>query len=332
MHFRPALAALATIGLALPAMAHDQDEVIMLAGISAAFSAANLVGEPEIVDCTLSGGAQTHCLSLTVRPEPTGYVPGPWCPTSASDGPDVSGIWLHEGRVYDADGSFMGQLATLFDDPAWQMVDPETGKIAVTDTKEKCAAAARPDVGAEYANTCVECLPEYLDPDLTVTYVIPFEPVTAQAPSPTQQAGSGVAFNGIRLDAPAPVDAILGAYTIAPFDDCGGHINLFVGYHYHAATDCIETGADTAEDHAAPVGLAMDGHAIFPALTEDQATAAALDACFGHSSDGLGYHYHAGPAGGNAILGCLTAQYGCVLEKGAETCDASQRRGPPPRD
>jgi hypothetical protein len=34
----------------------------------------------------------------------------------------------------------------------------------------------------------------------------------------------------------APVDAILSNYTIAAFDDCGGHINPFEGYHHHAAS------------------------------------------------------------------------------------------------
>ncbi|MBK7291398.1 MAG: hypothetical protein IPI78_14820 [Chitinophagaceae bacterium] len=30
--------------------------------------------------------------------------------------------------------------------------------------------------------------------------------------------------------------SILAAYTLAPLDDNGGHINTHVGYHYHAAT------------------------------------------------------------------------------------------------
>ena len=46
----------------------------------------------------------------------------------------------------------------------------------------------------------------------------------------------GVVFNGVRFDALAPTQAILGAYTLAPLDDAGSHINLLAGYHYHAAT------------------------------------------------------------------------------------------------
>lgn len=47
----------------------------------------------------------------------------------------------------------------------------------------------------------------------------------------------GLTLNGVTLAAPAPVDAILGAYTIAAFDDCAGHINPVAGYHYHGHSD-----------------------------------------------------------------------------------------------
>lgn len=37
-----------------------------------------------------------------------------------------------------------------------------------------------------------------------------------------RRRGADVALDGVKLEGPAPVYAILGAYTIAPFDDCGG--------------------------------------------------------------------------------------------------------------
>ena len=43
--------------------------------------------------------------------------------------------------------------------------------------------------------------------------------------------GVGIAFSGVRLDASAPVNAILSAHILAPFDDCGGYVNPNVGYH-----------------------------------------------------------------------------------------------------
>jgi hypothetical protein len=211
--------------------------------------------------------------------------------------------------------------------------DPETGAVRFTGTLEACEAAARPDVDPAYQNFCVQCLPEYMPAEAAMTYVIPLEPVPARRPAPTRFAGSGVAYNGVRLDGPAPIDAILGAYTIAPFDDCGGHVNPHVGYHYHAVTDCLEgapaasgpvSGRD-ARDHGTQIGIAMDGFQIFPRLMADGTAPDDLDACNGHGADGLAYHYHAGAAGSNAILGCLAAESGCVLADGPAACDASVR-------
>lgn len=201
------------------------------------------------------------------------------------------------------------------------------GSIRVTDTQEACEAAARPDVAEEYQNYCVQCLPEYVDEDATVTYVIPLTPQEASQPAPTNQSGSGIAYNGIRLDGSAPVEDILAAHTIAPFDDCGGHINTHVGYHYHAVTDCLE-GGPVVEGHASQIGIAMDGYPIFNRTNAQGEVPEGLDACNGHVSDDLGYHYHAGEAGSNAILGCMTAQAGCVLDSPDAQCDASAR---PPR-
>ena len=51
----------------------------------------------------------------------------------------------------------------------------------------------------------------------------------------TAASGVGLALNGVKFDASAPVDAILSAHTLAPFDDFGGHVNPHVGYHYHVS-------------------------------------------------------------------------------------------------
>ncbi len=90
----------------------------------------------------------------------------------------------------------------------------------------------------------------------------------------------------------APVDAILAAYTIAPFDDCGGRVNPHVGYHYHAVTDCLAgvattiapVHADTVAAHAGPIGIAMNGHAIFAHVLANGEAPGTLDACNGHEA------------------------------------------------
>lgn len=317
---------------AIPALAHSDAE--HLAEIAGFFASANVVAGPDLVECTLSDGAATTCFSITVTADPQSYTPGPWCPTTISDGAEAGGIWLRDGEVHDVDGDFIANLAEFYDDTKWQLFDPDTGEVRYTGTLESCEAAARPDVDPAYQNYCVQCLPEYMPDDASITYVIPLDPVAADRAGPTNQTGSGLAYNGIRLDGPAPIDAILSAHTIAPFDDCGGHVNTHVGYHYHAVTDCLDgapskTSAAVPADHGSQIGIAMDGYAIFPHLMADGAAPDTLDQCNGHALGDGEYHYHAGAAGSNAILGCLTAQAGCTLESADAACDASVRRPRP---
>jgi len=323
----PRLFSVVLTSLSLPLMAHANANGDPLHDIAHLFEGAQIVDGPKAVDCTLSGGTETTCFSITVKSEPVNHATGPWCPSQVTDGPDKGGIWLEGGKVYDADGAFFSNLPELYNDQNWRIVDPDTGKLRVTDTAESCAAAARPDVAEEYQNHCVQCLPSYMPEDATITFVIPLKPEPQLIGRDIRQSGAGIALNGVRLDAPAPTDAILGAYTVAPFDDCGGHVNMHVGYHYHAVTDCQETEIKEG-DHASVVGVAMDGYKIMARALADGTEPTDLDRCLGHDTDGEGYHYHAGPAGSNQIIGCHSAETGCVLNSPDEVCDASQ---PPKR-
>jgi hypothetical protein len=320
------LALPATLLLCTPAFADTTDD--RLHEIEHFFENAVVLAGPTIVDCKLSGGTEAQCFSITVKAEPQDYTPGPWCPTSITDDASKGGIWLDQGEVLDVDGTFITSLSTLYGDENWQLYNEETGEIRVTDTQASCEAAARPDVDPEYNNYCVQCLPEYMDEDASMTYVIPLEPHDSAETTRPNTSGSGIAHNGVRLDGPAPVDAILSAYTVAPFDDCGGHVNTHVGYHYHAVTDCLDQPAAAGND-AAQVGIAMDGYAIFTHLLSDGTEPVGLDECNGHTSEDGDYHYHAGAAGTNAILSCLKAEVGCSSEDPDAVCDASARRPRP---
>lgn len=304
----PALVCLALAALPMGAMADTNGN--RLHDVKHFFERADIVAGPELVECTLSEGAETTCFSITLAADPQSYTPGPWCPKHISDGPEAGGIWFLDGETVDVNGAFVTRLAEIYGDSNWQLYDPATGDIRYTGTLEECEAAARSNVNPDYQNYCVQCLPETLPEEAVVTYVIPLEPVAAEAPSRTGGNGSGIAYNGVRLDGPAPVDAILGAYTIAPLDDCGGHVNPFAGYHYHAVTDCLDDapGAAEADDHGAQIGIAMDGHSILPHLMADGSAPADLDQCNGHVGQDGAYPYHVGEAGSNAILSCLTAQ------------------------
>ena len=276
------------------------------------FLSASLAEEVTLVPCTLSDGSSADCYQIVAASDPSDHTMGPWCPDNISDGAEAGGIWLEGGEVYDVDGAFIENMATFYGDDTWRMYDAN-GDIYVTDTQEDCANAANPNVGEEYENFCVECRPSYIT-ELTQTYFIPATPV--RVTSSNSFGGGpgggimarGVAFNGIRFDGPAPTDAILGAYTLAPFDDAGGHINLNAGYHYHAATG-VSTEIAQSDGHAPMIGYALDGHAMHAQLNVDGSEPTDLDDCRGHYDDLRGYHYHVDAPGNNNFIDCLNGAY-----------------------
>ena len=269
-----------------------------------------------IVDCTLSNGTTTTCYQI-VASTPTDHDMGPWCPDNISDDATAGGIWLENGEVYDVDGAFVANMATFYNDDTWLMYD-ENGDIYVTETENDCINAANPNVGEAYKNYCVECVPDYIT-DITNTWLIPTTPVkltttasfAGMGPPGQQTSGPsvrGIAFNGVEFSAAAPVDNILGAYTLAPFDDAGGHINVNQGYHYHAVTG-VSTKVTQEDDHAAMIGYAADGHGIYEQKNEDDSEPSDLDGCRGHYDDTRGYHYHVDAAGSNNFINCLYGAY-----------------------
>jgi hypothetical protein len=153
-----------------------------------------------------------------------------------------------------------------------------------------------------YKNYCVQCLPSYF-PGIKKIYYIPVKPVKSTNTVPILGMGGlvGIAFNGINFDPPAPTQAILGAYTLAPFDDAGGHVNGATGYHYHAATG-KSTKIKQSDAHAAMIGYAMDGYGIYENLDEAGKESTGLDASRGHYDAKRGYHYHVATAGSNSFI------------------------------
>ena len=176
----------------------------------------------------------------------------------------------------------------------------DDGNVLVTETQDEFEAAARPDVDPDLQNHCVEGKLEWLEngEPITTEVLIPTTPVAADEAA-TAQAILGVTLDGVRIDASAPVDAILSAYTIAAFDDCGGHFNPFEGYHLHGAVGCSEVG-EAVEGDTAQFGYALDGYAVHSPF-EDGEASDDLDECNGHTTDAAGYHYHANPAAENLV-------------------------------
>lgn len=251
-------------------------------------------------DCTLSNGDTAKCLNVVINNIPETREPGPFCPTTITTSAAESGIWLDGENLYEADGAFVASLAEVYGDENWKLYNDD-GSVRITDTQEAFDAAARPDVDPAYQNHCVQGSADWIDAD-TNEYVIPSEPVYVGI-AQTIREKVGVTFDGVVIDPAAPVDAILGAYTIAVFDDCGGHFNPVDGYHMHGAVGCGEVG-EVAVNETKPFALAVDGFPIHSPY-EAGAEPTDLDDCGGHETDELGYHYHAQSPEKNGVLTCL---------------------------
>jgi len=276
------------------------------------FLEAGLASEITTESCTLSGGTTTTCYRIEIVGEPAGHDIGPFCPPSIDSTAEEGGIWFDGGgEVYDIDGDFIVDLPNIYSDSNWQLFDESTGLVKVTDTQESCEAAAQPQVPQEFQNFCVECSLEYTNGGLTETYLIPTNPVPLASTSNLGRSNIGVSLTGIGFAPPAPVDNILRAYTIAAFDDCGGHINPVAGYHYHGSTGCTETVTQD-DGHAALLGYALDGYAIYAMLNADGEEDNDLDECRGHTDDVRGYHYHSASAAENMFIGCYKGEQGSV--------------------
>lgn len=257
--------------------------------------------------CALTDGTETTCYRVIVTGTPVDTVVGPFCPETTSTSAADAGIWLDGSNIYDADGQFILDLSTIYGDAQWRLYD-DSGKVNVTDSKESFQGAARPDVLDAYKYHCVEGRFEWTNTGAAVpiSILVPVTPVKASAPVSTQGTDLGVTINGLVIAPSAPVQAILKAYTIAAFDDCGGHFNPIEGYHLHAFTDCkgisYDASIDDANAETRLIGYALDGVAIFAPLAHDSTIQ--LDECNGRTTEKDGYHYYAQAPELNQVVKC----------------------------
>ena len=294
------------------------NDVIAVKTINPEIFVVGALASSKIIDCTLADGTKTQCYELvtTGNEKPTDLI-GPFCPGATSSAAEEGGVWLDGESIYEATGEFFLNLPNLYGEaypPAekWLLYD-ENGDLRVTNTLAACQAAARPNVDPEYQSYCVQCSLDDLSAEITtLTFTIPVTPVPAVTAG-SLSGTAGISLNGFQIAAQAPVQDILSNWTIAAFDDCGGHVNPNDGYHYHAATaaeGCNSAGTE-ADGHPALMGFAMDGYGIYGPLAEFAQEASALDECNGVEDDIRGYHYHAGSSELNQHIACF---HGVILK------------------
>jgi hypothetical protein len=253
----------------------------------AEFETTAFTEEPSIVDCTLANGEQSTCYEITVNYLPEGLEIGPFCPGRLSD---EGGIWNWTGenaKLYRIDENFLRML----DDLGYRFFD-EDGTVHVVDI-----ATQQPSVD----HACINVSPAE---DVTISMLLPVNPVTADQPTPLGTVGKvGVALNGVPIFSDAP--SIQQTGHMPALDTCGGHIDPGGWYHWHATSTDIETTFEAANVEAtcaleqrssALFGYAFDGFAMYGSTDSDGTVPVDLDACNGHvgrTIRGADYHYHA---------------------------------------
>lgn len=271
-------------------------------------------------DCTLSDGTETQCYELISTHQATEHDMGPWCPETIFDDASAGGLWFDNEEINALSGEFIANLDEYYDDPDFKMYEDDgLGTVRRMTTAQQCADGADPNIEAEFENMCAQCLPEWVQTQ--VTYLIPITPVMQEtsvllSDGPTLEEEGieygptvrGLAFNGVRYDHPADIDIILEGHQIAPVDIAGGHVNNSLGYHYHGDTGHTHR-YEQDDGHSALIGFALDGHGLYAKLDAEGNEAIGLDECRGHYDDTRGYHYHVLSLESNEFLDCFFGAY-----------------------
>ena len=121
---------------------------------------------------------------------------------------------------------------------------------------------------------------------------IPLAPVPAATPIPLEnhflRGAIALAVNGVPIFNPQNNRGEL-SYEIGELDQWGGHCGRADDYHYHIAP--LHLQEIVSRDK--PIAYALDGYPIYGLTEPDGSTPANLDTFGGHSTEALGYHYHA---------------------------------------
>lgn len=271
---------LLTAALILPQIAAAHSDID-------AFAPSSFAAPPATVECTLTDGTAASCYQITVGYKPESLQIGPFCPATLSDD---GGIWDWDGEnanLYRVNEAFLRML----DAQGYTFFDAD-GTVHVVDN-----AVERPTV--DHA-----CINVSEAPDVTITMLLPIDPVMAVQPTMLGTVGKvGIALDGVPIFSDAP--SVQATGHMPALDTCGGHVDPGGWYHWHATATDIDTTFETAgvdascaltQDSAAQFGYAFDGFALFGSAEFDGTSPTDLDTCNGHVSMttvGEVYHYHA---------------------------------------
>ena len=121
---------------------------------------------------------------------------------------------------------------------------------------------------------------------------LPLHPVPAAHPVSIRgrflRGAIAIAVNGIPIFNPQNNRGEISA-DIGELDQWGGHCGRGDDYHYHIAPLHLQRIVGTGR----PIAYALDGYPIYGLSEPDGSAVGPLDEFHGHSTPGVGYHYHA---------------------------------------
>ena len=123
-------------------------------------------------------------------------------------------------------------------------------------------------------------------------WAIPLHPVPAKNPRPIKndflRGAIAVGVDGIPIFNPQNNRGEI-SQQIGELDNWGGHCGRADDYHYHVAPLVLLS----VVGKKLPIAYALDGYPIYGLTEPDGSALMGLDAFHGHTTPGLGYHYHA---------------------------------------
>ena len=252
------------------------------------------------VDCTLTDGTESTCYQIEGIAVPVFEI-GPFCPETLDD---VGGVWDWDGEnagVYSLDREFFEMVA----EQGYVFYDDD-GNISIVTQVGGGAPGGNGDGDGNTSGS--SCLAQTPDEEVTMTALIPAEPVMADAPTDLGTVAQvGVAIDGVPIFADAP--SVLDTGNLPALDTCGGHVDPGGWYHWHATASDIDSSLDhegvedvhchLEQSASALFAYAFDGYAIYGSAEPDGSLPEDLDECGGHvgptpDSEEDTYHYHAG--------------------------------------
>ncbi len=121
----------------------------------------------------------------------------------------------------------------------------------------------------------------------------PILPVVAAHPLSAKdhffRGAIAVAANGVPIFNPIKNDGRTDTFLAGELDEYGGHAGRADDYHYHIAPLHLQSIVGLGK----PIAYALDGYAIYGLMEPDGTPPRELDSFNGHTTSGLGYHYHA---------------------------------------